>query len=64
MPGANGNLSLEVGYPNATLLFSIPPKDDDPIRYDGRSDAAERTTKGLLAPAERLDWLSLWTGSK
>lgn len=64
MPGANGNLSLEVAYPNATLLFSVPPTRDEPIRYYGRSDAADRTTKGLLAPEESLDWLSLWTASK
>ena len=60
MPGANGNLSLEVAYPAATLLFSVPPERGAPIRYYGHSAAAERTKKGLLAPEESLDWLSLW----
>ena len=64
MPGANGNLSLEVVYPGATLLFSVPPERDAPIRYYGRSDDSGRTTKGLLAPEETPDWLSLWTATK
>ena len=64
MPGADGNLSLEVAYPGATLLFSVPKERDAPIRYYGRSDTAERTTKGLLSPEESLDWLSLWTATK
>lgn len=61
LPGAGGNLSLEVAYPNATILFSVPKDRDAPVRYYGRNDAGGRTTKGLLAPEESLDWLSLWT---